>query len=47
MAHVTYCCLQALSNPIGSLIDEGANAGLASLMSACLNTLNIMQTLWE
>ena len=29
MAHVTYHCLQALSNPIGSLIDGGVNSGLA------------------
>ena len=29
MAHVTYWCLQALSNHSGSLIDAGANGGLA------------------
>ena len=29
MAHVTYQCVQAISDPIGSLIDRGANGGLA------------------
>ena len=29
MTHVTYCCSQAMSDSIGSLIDGGAHSGLA------------------
>ena len=29
IAHVTYWCLQATSDPLGSLIDRGTNGGLA------------------
>ena len=35
MVHVTYCCLQALSDPIGSLIDAAANGGSRNLSNTC------------